>query len=101
MPQIAPITAAIFCGRTKPKDVRRFMKPLVHELNMLMDVGMVLNNRRVTIKVRAIIADSPARAFLKGKYKVSMYLKKLKDTNPFHQMSVLLTDFFFCIIRTL
>ncbi|XP_061501841.1 uncharacterized protein LOC133391431 [Anopheles gambiae] len=66
MPQIAPITAAIFCGRTKPKDVRRFMKPLVHELNMLMDVGMVLNNRRVTIKVRAIIADSPARAFLKG-----------------------------------
>uniref|UniRef100_A0A182HXZ7 Uncharacterized protein n=1 Tax=Anopheles arabiensis TaxID=7173 RepID=A0A182HXZ7_ANOAR len=38
MPQIAPITAAIFCGRTKPKDVRRFMKPLVHELNMLMDV---------------------------------------------------------------
>uniref|UniRef100_A0A182YSW0 Uncharacterized protein n=1 Tax=Anopheles stephensi TaxID=30069 RepID=A0A182YSW0_ANOST len=67
MPHIAPITTALFCGRSKPTNAQQFMDPLVQELNVLMDEGLELNNRRVNVKIRAIIADSPARAFLKGK----------------------------------
>ncbi|XP_053667887.1 uncharacterized protein LOC128718256 [Anopheles marshallii] len=65
MPLIAPITTALYCGRTKPTNAQQFMDLLVKELNKLMDEGLELNNCRVQVKIRAIIADSPARAFLK------------------------------------
>ncbi|XP_053667912.1 uncharacterized protein LOC128718301 [Anopheles marshallii] len=66
MPLIAPITTALYCGRTKPTNAQQFMDLLVKELNKLMDEGLELNNYRVQVKIRAIIADSPARAFLKA-----------------------------------
>ncbi|XP_052901551.1 uncharacterized protein LOC128309208 [Anopheles moucheti] len=65
MPLIAPITTALYCGRTKPTNAQQFMDLLVKELNKLMDEGLELNSRRAQVIIRAIIADSPARAFLK------------------------------------
>ncbi|XP_053661619.1 uncharacterized protein LOC128710788 [Anopheles marshallii] len=66
MPLIAPITTALYCERTKPTNTQQIMDLLVKELNKLMDEGLELNNCRVQVKIRAIIADSPARAFLKA-----------------------------------
>uniref|UniRef100_A0AAG5DCT9 Transposase domain-containing protein n=1 Tax=Anopheles atroparvus TaxID=41427 RepID=A0AAG5DCT9_ANOAO len=66
MPQIAPMTVAIFCGLKKPDDVEHFLRPFVQEMNYLSENGLMLNDRCVPVKLRAIIADSPARAFVKG-----------------------------------
>lgn len=67
LPQEAPMTVAIFSGSTKPPRVEEFLQPLVQELNDLLDNGAIINESQHEIKVRAIIADAPARAFIKGK----------------------------------
>uniref|UniRef100_A0A182I5D2 Uncharacterized protein n=1 Tax=Anopheles arabiensis TaxID=7173 RepID=A0A182I5D2_ANOAR len=46
-------------------DVETFLRPLVKELNNLQDNGLMINNRMYRISIRAIIADSPTRAFIK------------------------------------
>lgn len=70
MPHVHPMTVAIFCGQSKPSSVDEYLTPLVDELNLLMEKRIQLgrNPTSVKIKVRAFIADSPARAFIKGRF---------------------------------
>ncbi|XP_035912909.1 uncharacterized protein LOC118512515 [Anopheles stephensi] len=66
MPLAPPMTVAIFHGITKPPSIEEFLRPFVTELNELEEFGLTINNMQHEIKVRAVIADAPARAFLKG-----------------------------------
>lgn len=65
-PDLKPMIIGIFHGKTKPKKVEEFLKPFVDELLPLLQTGIVINNHKITIKLRAFICDSPARAFIKG-----------------------------------
>lgn len=66
MPEAAPMTIAIFYGKTKPTSLDGFLKQLVEELNDVLNNGISINNCRINVKLRSFICDSPARAFLKG-----------------------------------
>ncbi|XP_053685668.1 uncharacterized protein LOC128735198 [Sabethes cyaneus] len=66
MPEIAPMTVAIFYGKTKPTNLDTFLKQLVEELIDVINHGIFINNHKITVKLRCFICDSPARAFLKG-----------------------------------
>ncbi|XP_053667890.1 uncharacterized protein LOC128718266 [Anopheles marshallii] len=66
---VATFSAAIYCGSSKPASIEHFLWPFVDELNFLMKNGLLIKNRIVAIQIRAIIADSPARAYIKGNIK--------------------------------
>lgn len=68
MTDLKPMLVAIWCGIGKPKDLNEFLSPFVHELNDILDFGVIINGYRIDIEGIAFIADSPARAFLKGTY---------------------------------
>uniref|UniRef100_A0A182HI93 Uncharacterized protein n=1 Tax=Anopheles arabiensis TaxID=7173 RepID=A0A182HI93_ANOAR len=63
MPRVKPMTVAIFCRAKKPDSLEQYLRPLVNDLNNLIDKGIAVGNNDTTvnIKLRAIIADSPAR----------------------------------------
>ena len=65
MPHIKPMTVAIFCGTSKPHSADEYLRRLVDELNSLMCEGIVIgrNQAMTEIRMRAFIADSPARSF--------------------------------------
>lgn len=51
-------------GTTKPADANKFMKHFVDEMKDLEKNGIVVNNRRFCIKIKYLIFDAPARAFV-------------------------------------
>uniref|UniRef100_A0A182HIV8 Transposase domain-containing protein n=1 Tax=Anopheles arabiensis TaxID=7173 RepID=A0A182HIV8_ANOAR len=68
MSHIKPMTVAIFCGTKKPDSLEEYLRPLVNDFNQIIDNGVLAGAppTLVKIEVHAIVADSPARAFLKG-----------------------------------
>uniref|UniRef100_A0A182XQ09 Transposase domain-containing protein n=1 Tax=Anopheles quadriannulatus TaxID=34691 RepID=A0A182XQ09_ANOQN len=63
----APVmTVGIFCGQSKPTNVQDYLRKLVDELKDILINGILINSAQIKINLRAIIADAPARAFIKG-----------------------------------
>ncbi|XP_058129849.1 uncharacterized protein LOC131284262 [Anopheles ziemanni] len=60
------MTVAIFYGSTKPLNVEEYLRSMIEEMNFLIEHGIVINGKNIAIKLRAIIADTPARSFVKG-----------------------------------
>ncbi|XP_049296913.1 uncharacterized protein LOC125770894 isoform X2 [Anopheles funestus] len=72
---LAPIMMiSMFCGPEKPTSLEVFLRPLVEEMKEIHQRGLRFGDKVVQLKIRAIIADSPARAFIKGFYH---YVKQL------------------------
>uniref|UniRef100_A0A182N4L1 Transposase domain-containing protein n=1 Tax=Anopheles dirus TaxID=7168 RepID=A0A182N4L1_9DIPT len=65
-PQWPVLIVAIFCGPSKPESNETFLRSLVDEINSLSNTGLVLDGGKIDVKLRAIIADIPARSFAKG-----------------------------------
>lgn len=65
-PFLPVLIVGIYCGESKPESNEPFLRPLVEEINSLQTTGLQLNDATVNVTLRAIIADTPARAFLKG-----------------------------------
>uniref|UniRef100_A0A1B0DMI0 Transposase domain-containing protein n=1 Tax=Phlebotomus papatasi TaxID=29031 RepID=A0A1B0DMI0_PHLPP len=65
-PEFSPEVVAIYCGDKKPDNCSVFLKQFVDELEELMANGLVVNNHTLSIKIKCVICDSPARAFIKG-----------------------------------
>ncbi|EDO64205.2 AGAP002950-PA [Anopheles gambiae str. PEST] len=65
MPEIPVMIVSIYSGTKKPS-IEYFLKQFIEEINLLTSNGVQINDVRVDVVVRAIIADSPARAFIKG-----------------------------------
>jgi hypothetical protein len=61
-----PHVAAIFCGENKPQYVQEFFGKLVEELSTLENEGLLVNDVRYTVRISCIVADAPARSFLKA-----------------------------------
>uniref|UniRef100_A0A182NT41 Uncharacterized protein n=1 Tax=Anopheles dirus TaxID=7168 RepID=A0A182NT41_9DIPT len=53
----------VFCGQTKPEHIDEYLRPLVLEVNDLQQRGLQFGDKVVRLVIRALIADSPARAF--------------------------------------
>lgn len=68
MISVPVMVIAIFCGDAKPESAEDYLRQFVTELNELQDKGVFINGRKFSVAPRAIIADSPARAFIKGKH---------------------------------
>lgn len=64
---ILPMAAGVFYGEKKPENAAIYFKPFVDELKCLLDNGLVINGKRLSIKVRCFTCDTPVRAFVKGK----------------------------------
>lgn len=67
LPDLKPMIIGIFHGKSKPKYVEEFLKPFVDEAEPILRSGISINENLLTVKIRAFICDSPARAFIKGK----------------------------------
>lgn len=65
-PEFPPEVVAIYCGDKKPENSSQFLKQFIDELGDLMDNGLIVNGFTLSIKVKCVICDSPARAFIKG-----------------------------------
>ncbi|XP_040169468.1 uncharacterized protein LOC120903873 isoform X2 [Anopheles arabiensis] len=63
----APIMmVAAFCGTEKPRSVEEYLRQLVEEANKLYLNGVRIGDKKINFQIRAFIADSPARAFIKS-----------------------------------
>ncbi|XP_049293069.1 uncharacterized protein LOC125768857 [Anopheles funestus] len=66
IPDVPVMTVAVYSGSTKPGNIEQFLQPFVDEMNFLTKNGIIINSRKFNVELRAIIADSPARAYIKG-----------------------------------
>lgn len=66
------MTVAIWCGDGKPTVLNDYFRFFVQELNHLLLNGLLINGRKITIRFRCFVCDTPARAFIKGT-KISTY----------------------------
>lgn len=66
MRHISPIIVGIFYGHHKPAKIEEFLSPFVDEISPILESGILINGHKLSVKIRAIICDSPARAFIKG-----------------------------------
>uniref|UniRef100_A0A182PX90 Uncharacterized protein n=1 Tax=Anopheles epiroticus TaxID=199890 RepID=A0A182PX90_9DIPT len=60
------MVVGIYCGASKADHVDDYLHPLVSEMKDILDNGVCIDGRQISIKLRAIIAGAPTRAFIKG-----------------------------------
>lgn len=95
LPNIPPTVVGIYAGDKKPKTCEDFLRKFVNEMKDLMQDGLEVNQQIVFVKLRCVICDSPARAFVKG----INYLE-IVDDKKFNYMHLF---FFFrnCLLQPL
>lgn len=69
MPQIKPMTVAVWCGESKPTDLSAFLHLFVNELEYLLANHLYIKGKKITILSRCFICDTPARSYIKGSSK--------------------------------
>lgn len=62
---ISPMVAAIYSGYGKPP-LESYLSSFVDELLVLMAEGFLWNNKKIEVRIKCIVCDSPARSFIKG-----------------------------------
>ncbi|KAF4522173.1 hypothetical protein B566_EDAN007319 [Ephemera danica] len=64
IPNSEVFVIAVFSGEGKPADSNEFLRNTVDELCDLTENGFVFNEKHVTFRLEAIVADAPAKSFL-------------------------------------
>ena len=60
-----PFPVAIYCGNTKPINLKRYLEQFINEINDVQRTGIAIDNRAFTVSVKAFICDRPARSVVK------------------------------------
>lgn len=60
-----PFTVALYCGDSKPASAHDYLLDFVTEATKLINDEVIINTRTYSFRIIGIIADSPARAFVK------------------------------------
>lgn len=60
-----PFPVAIYSGKKKPNDLKRYLQNFINEVNQLQNEGISVDNHSLQVRIKAFICDTPARAFLK------------------------------------
>lgn len=68
IPDIKPIIIGVYYGKAKASNLNAYLTPFVDELAPILKNGILINGHKISLKIRCFICDSPARAFIKGKY---------------------------------
>ncbi|XP_031342118.1 uncharacterized protein LOC116170009 [Photinus pyralis] len=63
--KFSPFPIAIYNGKGKPKHVTEYLKDFVDEINHMHTYGFSYGGKKYEIRLKAIICDAPARAFIK------------------------------------
>lgn len=66
MTDVPAMPIGIFCGKTKCSNLHSFLTPFVDEMNDVVQNGIHINSHKITVRIRCIVCDSPARAYVKG-----------------------------------
>lgn len=61
-----PFIAGIFCGSSKPADVNNYLEQFLAEYKSLKETGLLYKSKKYEIKIKSIICDAPAKAFVLG-----------------------------------
>ncbi len=62
---VKPFIIGLYVGYGSPKCVSEYLEDYVMEVDEILSAGgIVVNNRRIPLKIRAYCCDAPARAFL-------------------------------------
>ena len=61
---VKPFIVAIYCGKTKP-EINAYLNEFSVELEKLMNEGLCISEKHINVVHRAMIADAPAKAFVK------------------------------------
>lgn len=65
-PSMHPMAIGVFYGEKKPEDVQLYFQEFVDDFKDVLENGITINGHTLTVLIRCIICDSPARAFVKG-----------------------------------
>ncbi len=60
-----PFLIALYFGASKPNNVRDFLLPFVEEFKEINKSGICIAGNALRLKIRSVVADAPARSFLK------------------------------------
>jgi len=60
-----PFIVGAFFGSKKPYSVQEYLHPFVEELNYLLEHGLAINDNTININIKGIVANAPAKAFIK------------------------------------
>jgi hypothetical protein len=55
----------IYFGKTKPTSLDLYLNSLIEELKILKDEGFIFSNQKFYVRLSQIIADAPARSYIK------------------------------------
>ncbi|EZA62817.1 hypothetical protein X777_01847, partial [Ooceraea biroi] len=60
-----PLIVGLFTGKGKPEPIHIYLENFIQELNNILHYGIKVDSKLFQVKIRSIICDAPARAFLK------------------------------------
>ncbi|XP_311044.4 uncharacterized protein LOC1272165 [Anopheles gambiae] len=66
VPGTPVMTVSLYSGATAPGSAKEYLHQFVDELNKLQRQGLTIGGQTYWVYLRAIIANTPARAFIKG-----------------------------------
>lgn len=72
-----PFVIGVYFGIGKPKNLKEYLEDFVVEMKNILQYGLEIKSRNIPVKIRCFICDSPARAFIKGLYKIINCIKSL------------------------
>ena len=61
---LQPFIVSVFYGHDKP-EINSYLQKCIAELSILLENGIIFENTSINVELRSIIADAPAKAFLK------------------------------------
>lgn len=68
LPDIPAMPIGIYCGTSKCSNLQLYLSPFVDEMRNAMENGICVNSHKITVHLRSIVCDSPARAYVKGTF---------------------------------